>query len=153
MRGLVPANRAPVSAPTPTTPTIASHSGSTALTNPPPCRTAEPSMVPNNRPPGSRSQNMASPAAVDTANRTASSRSEPLSAPARVIDAEGPASPNSARPAGRPAVSNKPRIVCTTAMARTSALYSVESSITCAIEPGLAPNNAETRSQPCMRCR
>ena len=44
-------------------------------------------------------------------------------------------------------------MVCTIATAGRSAPSSVESAITCVIEPGLAPINAESGSQRCTRRR
>ena len=57
-------------------------------------------------------------------------------------------SPNSDSPDGMPTVSATTRSVCTMAMARMSALYSADSTMTCASAPGLAPNSADSRSQP-----
>ena len=50
-------------------------------------------------------------------------------------------------------VSATTRMVCTMAMARRSALYSADSTITCASAPGLAPNSADCASQPWTKRR
>ena len=45
------------------------------------------------------------------------------------------------------------RMVCTTAIAGTSAPFSAASIVICDSAPGLAASSAEVGSQPCMRCR
>src|SRR6516162_9309560 len=101
-------------------------------------------------PPGNLMYSMASAERPDAVRRIASSTSEGSVAP-RVDTTGSTVEPNSASPAGRPSTINSTRITCT--IARTSASNSADSAITCAIEPGLAPSNADKRSQPCAKRR
>src|SRR5215467_492211 len=103
-------------------------------------------MAPNRRPPGNLMYSMASAERPDAVRRIASSTSEGSVAP-RVDTTGSTVEPNSASPAGRPSTINSTRITCTIAIPRTSASNSADSAITCAIEPGLAPTNADKRSQ------
>ena len=109
-------------------------------------------MAPNMRPPGNLMRSMASAEKLDTARRIASSTSEGSVAP-RVDTTGSTVEPNSASPAGRPSTIKSTRITCTIAIPRTSAPNSADNAITCAIEPGLAPSNADKPSQPCAKRR
>ena len=95
---------------------------------------------------------MASATTVDTVTRITSSDNEESETP-RVDTTGSTVEPNSARPAGKPSTIKSTRITCTMAIPRTSALNSADSAITCAIEPGLAPSNADNGSQPCTTRR
>ena len=153
MRQLVLEKREPATAPITITAPPPSHHGSTACTQPVPCRMAEPAIAPNNSPPGNFIQRSNSASAVDTTTRTTSSTSDeppagsgaPITAPA--------ASPNSARLPGSPIMISSTRITCTIATPRRSALNSAESATTCAIAPGDAPKKAEAQSQPWTKRR
>ena len=109
-------------------------------------------MAPNIRPPGNPHACHGDAVTVDTATRIASSTSEEPVA-ARVDTTGSTVDPNSASPAGRPSTISSTRITCTIAIPRTSAPNSADSAMTCAIEPGLAPSNADSGSQPCTRRR
>jgi hypothetical protein len=110
-------------------------------------------MAPNNSPAGKRKRQRMIAVAQDTAMRSAiSGGDEPPGGP-RITGSAGATSPNSASPAGIPVVSSSTRMVCTIAIAGRSAPSSVESAMTCVIEPGLAPSKAESRSQPCTMRR
>ena len=63
------------------------------------------------------------------------------------------AMPVSASSKGRAAVRMITRMVCTTAIAATSAPFSAASMVICDNAPGLAARSAEVGSQPCTRCR
>ena len=95
---------------------------------------------------------MAIAARVDIVTSATSSTNEVSDTP-RVETTGSTVEPNSASPAGKPSTINSTRITCTMAIPRTSALNSAESAITCAIEPGLAPSNADSGSQPCTARR
>ena len=110
-------------------------------------------MAPNRKPPGNLSRAIAQAVAVETATTTRISASEEPPAGPRTIGTAGATRPNSASPPGMPVVSSSTRSVCTIATARRSAPSSLDSVITCIIEPGLAPISAESRSQPCTTRR
>ena len=95
---------------------------------------------------------MASATSVDTVTRVTSSSNDDSDTP-RVDTTGSTVEPNSASPAGKPSTIKSTRITCTIAIPRTSASNSAESAITCAIEPGLAPSNADSGSQPCTKRR
>ena len=61
--------------------------------------------------------------------------------------------PVSASTSGSAAVKMITRMVCTTAIAGTSAPFSAARIVICDSAPGLPARNAEVRSQPCTRCR
>jgi hypothetical protein len=71
----------------------------------------------------------------------------------RGIGSAGTTRPKNASPFGRPSTSSRTRTVCTMAMARISPPSSLDNAITWAIEPGLAPNSAESGSQRCTTRR
>jgi hypothetical protein len=114
--------------------------------SPVPCNTLDPIMAPNIQLAGNfaiRSNN-----AVDT------------EAPIRPISPSGEATlmvrvgaeeeviPVSVSSKGRAAVRTMTRMVCTTAIADTSAPFSMARIVICDSAPGLAARNAEVRSQP-----
>ena len=82
---------------------------------------------------------------------TASSSGEAIRL-ATSTGAEG-AIPVSASSSGSAAVRMITRMVCTTAIAATSAPFSAASMVICDSAPGLPARNAEVWSQPCKRCR
>ena len=61
--------------------------------------------------------------------------------------------PVSASNSGSAAVRMITRMVCTTAIAETSAPRSIASMVICDSAPGLPARKAEVRSQPWTRCR
>jgi C4-dicarboxylate transporter len=66
---------------------------------------------------------------------------------------DGEAIPVSASSSGSAAVRMITRMVCTTAIAGTSAPFSIASMVICDSAPGLPARNAEVWSQPWTRCR
>jgi hypothetical protein len=89
---------------------------------------------------------------VEASARTPSSGSE-MSDKATARGGPSAASPNSANPPGRPSVMNSTRIACTMAMPRELQPNSADNAKACAIDPGLAPSNADSMSQRCTRRR
>jgi C4-dicarboxylate transporter len=61
--------------------------------------------------------------------------------------------PVSASTSGSAAVRMITRMVCTTAIADTSAPFSIASMVICDSAPGLPAKKAEVWSQPWMRCK
>ena len=82
---------------------------------------------------------------------TASSSGEAMRL-ATAVGAVG-AIPVSASTSGSAAVRMITRMVCTTAIAATSAPFSAARIVICDSAPGLPASNAEVWSQPCTRCR
>ena len=120
---------------------------------PVPCRIADPVMAPNMSPPGNRSRRKATANTLATTASRIISPSTEMPAGPRAAATAGTTSPNSARPFGNPTTSSKMRTVCTMAMARRSPPSSVDSAITCANEPGLAPISADSGSHRCTTRR
>ena len=115
--------------------------------------TPDPAIAPNSSPAGKRSHHSAKAAAPDTTTTIAISVIEEPPAAPRISGIDGATSPNSAKPPGIPVVRRRMLVVCTMAMAGKLPRSSVEGAITCAIEPGLAPSNADSRSQLCTRAQ
>ena len=145
------ANRAPISAPIPTSATPRTQGGRPPSINPVPCSTLEPIIAPNIQLAGNFISRSSNAAATDAAISSVSSSGEAI-APAAAGGDEG-AIPVSASTSGSAAVRMITRMVCTTAMAETSAPFSIASIVICDSAPGLPARNAEVWSQPWMRCR
>ncbi len=149
--GFMRANRAPISAPIPTSATPRTDGGRPPSTIPAPCSTLEPIMAPNIQLAGNFVIRSSSAAATEAAISPVSSSGEAIATAA--VGGDDGASPVSASSIGRAAVRMITRMVCTTAIAGTSAPFSMASMVICDSAPGLPARNAEVRSQPWTRCR
>ena len=145
------ANRAPISAPMPTSAMPRSQGGRPPSTRPAPCSRLDPIIAPNIQLAGNLTSRSSSATATEAATSSASSSGEAIAA----ADAGGDegAIPVSASSSGNAAVRMITRMVCTTAIAGTSAPFSAARMVICDSAPGLPARNAEVRSQPWKCCR
>ncbi len=145
------ANRAPISAPMPTSATPRTQGGRPPSISPVPCSTLEPIIAPNIQLAGNLISRSSSATATDAAISSASSSGEAIVT--ATAGGDDGAIPVSASSSGSAAVRMITRMVCTTAIAGTSAPFSAASMVICDSAPGLPARNAEVRSQPWTRCR
>ena len=145
------ANRAPISAPMPTSATPRSHGGRPPSTRPAPCSTLDAIIAPNIQLAGKFSQRSSSATATEPAINSASAIGEAIA----IVLGGGVAGARPVRVSsiGSAAVSMITRMVCTTAIAGTSAPFSAARIVTCDSAPGTPARNAEVGSQPWTRCR
>ena len=150
-RSFIRAKRAPISAPMPTSETLRTQGGTPPSTSPVPCSTLEAIMAPNIQLAG----NFINRSISATATEADDQRDEIERRGDRRVGAGGDdgASPVSASSIGSAAVRMITRMVCTTAIAGTSAPFSAASIVICDSAPGLPARNAEVWSQPWTRCR
>ncbi len=140
------AKREPISAPMPTSATPRTQFGRPPSTIPAPCSRLEASIAPNIQLAGNLIQRSNSATAIEAAIRATSSSGEAI-VEVSCAGAAG-ARPVSARISGSAAVRMMTRMVCTTAIAGTSAPFSAARMVICDSAPGLPARNAEVWSQP-----
>ena len=116
-----------------------------------PCSRLDPIIAPNIQLAGNFISRSSSATATDAAISSASSSGEAIATAA--VGGDDGAIPVSASSIGSAAVRMITRMVCTTAIADTSAPFSMASMVICDSAPGLPARNAEVWSQPWMRCR
>jgi hypothetical protein len=148
---LIRAKRVPMTAPMPTSATPRIQGGRPPSIRPVPCSTAEASIAPNIQLAGNCASRSSRAAAMAAATSTASPSGEAIG-PTTSEGADG-AMPASASSNGKAAVRMITRMVCTTAIAATSAPFSAASMVICDSAPGLPASSAEVGSQPCTRCK
>ncbi len=145
------ANRAPISAPMPTSATPRTQGGRLPSTSPVPCSTLDPIIAPNIQLAGNLISRNTSAAATEAATSSSSSSGEAVATATAGGDTW--AIPVSASSSGSAAVRMITRMVCTTAIAGTSAPFSAARRVICDKAPGLPARSAEVWSQPWTRCR
>ncbi len=145
------ANRAPISAPMPTSATPRSQGGRPPSTRPAPCSTLDAIIAPNIQLAGNLIQCSSSATATEPAISSASAIGEAIA----IVLGGGVAGarPVSVSSIGSAAVRMITRMVCTTAIAGTSAPFSAARMVTCDSAPGTPARNAEVGSQPWTCCR
>ena len=151
VRAFIRANRAPISAPIPTSAMPRSQGGRPPSTRPMPCRMLDPIMAPNIQLAGKLIARSSSATATEAAISSASSTGEATTVAS--VGGDDGAMPVRASSIGNAAVRMITRMVCTTAIAGMSAPFSIASMVICDSAPGHPARNAEVWSQPWTRCR
>ncbi len=151
VEAFIRAKREPIRAPMPTSATLRTQGGRPPSIRPVPCSTLEAIIAPNIQLAGNFASRNSRATAMEAAISAASSSGEAI-AETTVGGAVG-ATPVSASSSGSAAVRMITRMVCTTAIAATSAPFSAARMVICDSAPGLPAKNAEVWSQPCTRCR
>ena len=135
----------------PTSATPRTQGGRPPSITPVPCSTLDAIIAPNIQLAGNFISRSNSATATEAAIRIASSSGEAIAA--AIAGGGDGAMPVSASTSGSAAVKMITRMVCTTAIAGTSAPFSAARIVICDSAPGLPASNAEVWSQPWKRCR